>query len=344
LHETLERDDRPCSHVPPHFSEIANATRRSSAAARQKDRSPREVLAMKLGKPFDVRACRIFRCALVLTFTLAVFHETSAATPAALAVVSGGGQIATLDDVFPQAISARLADAAGAPVAGVEVQFQVDQCITIAVIGAPPCPPEDAYPYFGDHQNAVVVTTDENGVATTPALTAGSEVGSYRVVASQYSDVIGGGVLHAYFALWQVSGAVGVPITSGFTGAWYDPAQSGHGLLVEVLPNDVLLAYWFAFTPDGSQQAWFGGTGPILGNQAIVQAGQGTGGRWIPDFDPADYALNAWGTLTFTFTDCDHGRVDFASDINSPPWGWNSMALTRLTHPAGLECSTPAEH
>src|SRR5690348_519298 len=82
---------------------------------------PREVLAMKLGKPFDVRAYGIFRCALVLTFTLAVVHGVSAATPAALTAVSGGGQVATVGGAFPQTLSARVTDASGAPVAGVDV-------------------------------------------------------------------------------------------------------------------------------------------------------------------------------------------------------------------------------
>ena len=296
---------------------------------------------MKLDKRFDDRARRMFRCALALILAAATFDASATSTPTALTAVSGGGQIAVVGDAFPQTISARLTDAGGAPIAGVQIQFQVDECVSIAVVGGSPCPPEDVYPWFGDHEYAVVATTDANGIATTPALTAGSAAGVNRVVASQYSDAVGGGVLHAYFALWQVDATIGVPITPAFTGAWYDPAQSGHGLLVEVLPNDVLLAYWFTFTPDASQQAWFGGTGSILGNQAIVHAGQGEGGKWIPNFDPADYALRTWGTLTFTFTDCDHGRVDFASDAEAPQWGWNSMSLTRLTHVAGLDCSVP---
>jgi len=44
---------------------------------------------------------------------------------------------------------------------------------------------------------------------------------------------------------------------------------------------------------------------------------------------------NAWGTLTFTFTDCNHGTVNFDSMIG---YGTGSMNLTRLTLPAGLSC------
>jgi plastocyanin len=134
------------------------------------------------------------------------------------------------------------------------------------------------------------------------------------------------------------SGTTGVPITSGFTGAWYDPTQSGHGILVEVLPNNQFLMFWYAFNPDGTQQSWFGNVGAIdpATNTASVEALQAHGGRWIPNFDPANLTQPPWGTLTFSFSDCNHGRVDFASVM--PGYGTGHMDLTRLTQPAGLTC------
>jgi len=131
-----------------------------------------------------------------------------------------------------------------------------------------------------------------------------------------------------------------VDIGPGFTGAWYDPEQSGHGLFLEVLPNNQLLAFWFTFTPDGTQQSWFGGVGPYAGNKATLPVNLTTGGRWIPNFDPSKRIDHPWGTLTFTFSDCDHGRVDFASSY--PGYGSNHMDLTRLTLPAGLTCTSSA--
>jgi hypothetical protein len=129
-------------------------------------------------------------------------------------------------------------------------------------------------------------------------------------------------------------------IGPGFTGAWYDPQQSGHGLFLEVLPQDKLLAWWFTFTPDGTQQSWFGGVGTISGNTATVPVALTTGGRWIPDFDITKVVNNPWGTLAFTFTDCNSGQVDFTS--NYPGYGSNHMTLTRLTEPAGLTCANAA--
>ena len=134
--------------------------------------------------------------------------------------------------------------------------------------------------------------------------------------------------------------ASAVDIGPGFTGAWYDPQQSGHGLFLEVLPQSKLLAFWFTFNPEGTQQSWFGGVGSYAGDTATVPVALTTGGRWIPNFDASKVVSNAWGTLTFTFSDCNSGRVEFASTY--PGYGNNHMALSRLTLPAGLVCtSTP---
>ena len=125
-------------------------------------------------------------------------------------------------------------------------------------------------------------------------------------------------------------------IGPGFTGAWFDPAQSGHGLFIEILPNNGIQAAWFTFNPVGTEQSWFLGVGTYSGNTATVSAVmQPTGGRWIPNFNPGQVVNNAWGALTFTFTDCNHGRVDFTSTLG---YGVGSMALTRLTQPAGITC------
>jgi hypothetical protein len=128
----------------------------------------------------------------------------------------------------------------------------------------------------------------------------------------------------------------GVSIGPGFTGSWFDPAQSGHGLMLEVLSDHRLLAMWFAFNPEGNQQAWFGGVGTYSGNTATISdVALPTGGRWIPNFNPDAIERKPWGTLTLTFSDCNHGKVDFSSVRG---YGSGSMNLLRLTQPAGLTC------
>lgn len=127
----------------------------------------------------------------------------------------------------------------------------------------------------------------------------------------------------------------GPQIDARFTGTWFDPAQSGHGLFVEVLPDNLLVAYWFTFDSAG-RQAWFGGAGTIEGNQVRMDAVRAEGGRFIPQFNPAEVSYPVIGQLTLRFESCRVGRIDF--DLGSE-FGSGSMLLERLTEPLGNACS-----
>lgn len=118
------------------------------------------------------------------------------------------------------------------------------------------------------------------------------------------------------------------------TGTWYDPAQNGHGLFLEVLPDNLLVAYWFTFDREG-RQAWFGGVGAIDGRRARVPVNRAAGGRFIPDFDASQVSFPALGHLDLEFDSCREGRVEF--DLGQG-FGRGSMRLQRLTVPLGAEC------
>jgi hypothetical protein len=139
-------------------------------------------------------------------------------------------------------------------------------------------------------------------------------------------------------ALEVQPGTAAVPfIGPGFTGNWYDAGQSGHGFAFEVLPGNVMLLEWFVFAPQGGQ-AWIVGTGPIIGNQALIQAYQkvGSGGLFPPAFDAAQLQNQYWGTITVTFADCNSGTATWAPVVSGYTAG--SIPLQRLTLPAGLAC------
>lgn len=272
---------------------------------------------------------------LALAFEAGVVNADTSAVPATLEVSGGAGQLGVLGHAFPLPLQARVLAADGTPVTGASVYFEADHCRNDGTA----CLVPSGYASFSGGSDAVAVT-NADGVAVAPALTAGDQEITTSVVATIYANGPTSSIIDtAYLWVHQVASA-GVPIGSGFSGAWYDPSQSGHGLLVEVLPGNRLLSYWFAFSPDPtqSQQAWFGGVGDVDGNQAIIHADQGQGGQWVPSFDPALYELHAWGTLTFAFSDCNHGRVYYAGDGGSSPWGVGSMELTRLTQLEGLSC------
>jgi hypothetical protein len=142
-------------------------------------------------------------------------------------------------------------------------------------------------------------------------------------------------------SLMVAPGASSVALSSGFTGNWYSPNSSGHGFSLEVLPGNVLLAEWFVFAPGGGQ-AWIQATGPIVANSAVLQAyyPAGAGGRFVPDFDPAQLENKFWGTINFTFSDCNTGQVSWLPAVGAYTLGYtsDSMPITRLTMPAGLSC------
>jgi plastocyanin len=130
-----------------------------------------------------------------------------------------------------------------------------------------------------------------------------------------------------------------VPITNGFTGSWVDGGSTGQsGFALEVQTNGSIVAEWYTYGPQGGQ-SWIGGVGPIVnGDHAVIPAYQidGPGGRFPPNFAASGVQATSWGTMTFTFTDCDHGLLAWTSTI--PGYGNGSMPIVRLTHPAGLTC------
>lgn len=246
----------------------------------------------------------------------------------------------TVGGASGQALSVRYVDAQGHPLTGLAVEFLVDDCST-SDIGPADCPPQATFGHFVPPMTAPVAT-DADGVATSSPFVAGDIVGDYNVAAVAYStnpanSPLGGDSMGVFFHAEQLPDVPTVPITDGFTGAWYDPAQSGHGLLIEILPSNRVLAFWFTFDVEG-RQAWFGGDGQIDSDVAFIHAAQGVGGRWIPNFDPATYQQFPWGDLTLTFSDCNHGRVDFSGNGDSYVWGVGHMDLTRLTTPSSLDC------
>lgn len=130
---------------------------------------------------------------------------------------------------------------------------------------------------------------------------------------------------------------VNVPITNGFTGSWVNP-EGKLGLGIEVLAGGNLVAEGYTFAAEGGQ-LWIGGVGPIVdGDHAVIPVSTitGAGGRFPPNFDASQTQNTVWGSLTFTFTDCNNGAVSWASELAG--YGSGSMPIIRLTQPAGLAC------
>jgi hypothetical protein len=117
------------------------------------------------------------------------------------------------------------------------------------------------------------------------------------------------------------------------SGAWFDPAQSGHGWMLEELRDADgsrrLLAYWYTYV-DGSQR-WIFGTGPISAGRARVTLYMTSGADFPPRFDAAAVQVLPWGAADFAFLSDRVARVDWASDLSG--FGHGDLRLERLSEP-----------
>ncbi|HET8942623.1 MAG TPA: hypothetical protein VFN13_11625, partial [Rudaea sp.] len=109
-----------------------------------------------------------------------------------------------------------------------------------------------------------------------------------------------------------------VTVDGYMSGSWYDPAQSGHGFDLQITDQqDLMLAYWYTFAPDGSGQVWIYAQGPydVGKNTVTLPAEILTGAKFPPLFNSNDLQGTPWGTITFSFTDCNHGTASWNSTV-----------------------------
>jgi len=187
-------------------------------------------------------------------------------------------------------------------------------------------------PSFGT--NGVVITVIENSNASEISSLALQADG--KVVASGpvniVPDVIGEGSDAGWVRyLGDSSGN-----DANFTGGWFDPAQSGHGLFVEHLDGNRIAAGWYTFAPDG-RQTWLIGVGPLVGNSVTMPMLRPENGRFPPQFVSASVVNTAFGQMTLRFDSCDSGMLSFAFPA---PFGSGTMPLRRPELPARITCST----
>lgn len=127
-------------------------------------------------------------------------------------------------------------------------------------------------------------------------------------------------------------------LSPGISGAWYNPAQSGHGLGIEVLDGDRVLLFWNVFDPAGDPLNLY--VEGVLEGQAIVGDAYATRGMRFGSFDPSSLDLRRWGTLRIDFDSCDSGTLHYQADgeAGGAAFGSGSLPLVRLTSIADLPC------
>lgn len=127
-------------------------------------------------------------------------------------------------------------------------------------------------------------------------------------------------------------------IGAGVTGEWYNPAQSGHGFTVEILPGNRIVANWFVFDIV-RQRTWIHAEGTYEGDTANLRGYQitGEGAVFPPNFDRSKVQTVNWGEFVLKFESCTQAQISWST--NRPEFVANGqLSLRRLTVPLGINC------
>lgn len=125
----------------------------------------------------------------------------------------------------------------------------------------------------------------------------------------------------------------------GVSGAWFDAARNGEGIILEIMADGSALAIWFTYPPAGEpgEQAWLIASGGVVDGDRVrfSQVLRPVGGRFGAALDPAQVQLQAWGTLEMQFASCNATTATWSGP---PSFGSGSRALTRLSTIDEADC------
>jgi plastocyanin len=108
-------------------------------------------------------------------------------------------------------------------------------------------------------------------------------------------------------------------INQGIAGAWFEPATSGQGMLIDVEPvNRIMFVAWFTYVPPGTtapkvgggDSRWLVAQGNYTGANAPLTLFRVDGGRFDTPPTAAQTTTTA-GTLTLDFTDCSNATANY---------------------------------
>ncbi len=139
-------------------------------------------------------------------------------------------------------------------------------------------------------------------------------------------------------ALLGFTGLAHAVLPPAISGAWYNPAQSGHGISLEILDQQRAIAFWYVYDANGHPiHLYIDGhiEGHAVSGTAYLSRGMRFG-----EFDPARHTLGVWGRVTLAFGDCTHATLSYDANGPSggPSFGAGTIPMTRLTQLAGLDC------
>jgi len=127
----------------------------------------------------------------------------------------------------------------------------------------------------------------------------------------------------------------------GGSGEYYSPERSLEGFFVEVVQRDAdraIVVSWYTY--DLGRQMWLVGVAPVADGAMSVDIPMEvfSGTDFGDAFSTDEVQRESWGTIAFSFPDCDTAMVNYSSDLD---FGEGSISLTRLTNLVGVACTNP---
>ena len=160
-------------------------------------------------------------------------------------------------------------------------------------------------------------------------------------------------LLSLFFVLSTASvfGDLSLNVRPSWSGSWFNPEQSGHGINVEILDEDRTLIYWYTYDRHG-KPVWLVAEGvnssvfnsPVFSSDLpfpgirVEATAYYLEGMVFGEFDPATNNQQEWGTivLDFAYWECNHARMEWYPVMVGFSQG--STDLVRLTTLYGLDC------
>lgn len=120
----------------------------------------------------------------------------------------------------------------------------------------------------------------------------------------------------------------------GLSGLWYDPLTDGQGLDLQWIQGDQLVVVFYGHRDSGANLFLTGVRAgvPSFGESLQIELTVTEGGRFN-DLNPAAVHRDPWGRLTLRFDSCSSATATLDGRD-----GRQTLALVRLTTPAGLNC------
>lgn len=174
--------------------------------------------------------------------------------------------------------------------------------------------------------------------STSNSITTGPNTMSIRLALGVFKPAGETADAQAYFdnIYLLVPDAEGFVVNPSMSASWFNPAESGHGIMIHLLNATTAWMCWFTFDANGNP-AWICAIGVIDGDTiTFEEAFIVEGGFFPPDFDPELIEEIPWGSITVQFTGCNAGMMSWTTSAMGFQSG--EMPIVRLTDLWSVPC------